>query len=119
MAGSVPRIITGDTVGPVDATLIPRYAGEATFARLPRLDEVSQADVAILGVPFDSGVSYRSARPRSRPSHIRESSRLLRPYNPALQVPVIHSQQVADAEDYGGQPVQHRRGDRRHRAGRP
>ena len=103
MADSVPRIITGDTVGPVDATLVPRYAGEATFARLPRLDEVSQADVAILGVPFDSGVSYRPGA-RFGPSHIRESSRLLRPYNPALQVPVFASQQVADAGDLAVNP---------------
>src|SRR5215471_12142968 len=98
MADSVPRIITGDTIGPVDSTAVPRYAGEATFARLPRLDEVSQADVAILGVPFDSGVSYRPGA-RFGPSHIRESSRLLRPYNPALQVPVFARQQVADAGD--------------------
>ncbi len=106
MTDSVPRIITGDTVGPVDATLVPRYAGEATFARLPRLDEVRQgvqADVAILGVPFDSGVSYRPGA-RFGPSHIRESSRLLRPYNPALQVPVFASQQVADAGDLAVNP---------------
>jgi agmatinase len=103
MTDSVPRVITGDTVGPVDATLVPRYAGEATFARLPRLDEVSQADVAILGVPFDSGVSYRPGA-RFGPSHIRESSRLLRPYNPALQVPVFASQQVADAGDLAVNP---------------
>ena len=50
MTGPVPRIVTGDTVGPVDASAVPRYVGEATFARPPRLDEVSQADVAILGV---------------------------------------------------------------------
>ena len=86
MTDPVPRIITGDTVGPVDATLVPRYAGEATFARLPRLDEVPQADVAILGVPFDSAVSRRPGA-RFGPSHILESSRLLRPYNSALQVP--------------------------------
>ncbi len=103
MTDSVPRIITGDTVGPVDATLVPRYAGEATFARLPRLDEVSQVDVAILGVPFDSGVSYRPGA-RFGPSHIRDSSRLLRPYNPALQVPVFASQQVADAGDLAVNP---------------
>jgi agmatinase len=59
MTEPVPRIITGATIGPVDATRVPRYAGPATFARLPRLDEVSRADVAVLGVPFDSGVSYR------------------------------------------------------------
>ena len=103
MADSVPRIITGDTIGPVDSTAVPRYAGEATFARLPRIDEVSQADVVILGVPYDSGVSYRPGA-RFGPSHIRESSRLLRPYNPALQVPVFASQQVADAGDLAVNP---------------
>ncbi len=103
MTEPVRRIIAGDTVGPVDATAVPRYAGEATFARLPRIDEVTQADVAILGVPFDSGVSYRPGA-RFGPSHIRESSRLLRPYNPALQVPVFASQQVADAGDLAVNP---------------
>jgi agmatinase len=103
MTDSVPRITTGDTIGPVDATQVPRYAGEATFARLPHLDEVTQADVAVLGVPFDSGVSYRPGA-RFGPTHIRESSRLLRPYNPALQVPVFASQQVADAGDLAVNP---------------
>ena len=103
MTESVRRIITGEVVGPVDATAVPRYAGEATFARLPRIDEVSQADVAILGVPFDSGVSYRPGA-RFGPSHIRESSRLLRPYNPALQVPVFATQQVVDAGDLAVNP---------------
>ncbi len=40
--------------GPVDALVVPRFAGPATFARLPRLDEVERCDVAIVGVPFDS-----------------------------------------------------------------
>ena len=103
MTQPVRRIVTGDTVGPVDATVVPRYAGEATFARLPRLGEVPQADVAIVGVPFDGGVSYRPGA-RFGPSHIRESSRLLRPYNPAQQVPVFASQQVADAGDLAVNP---------------
>jgi len=54
-------------------------------------------------VPFDSGVSYRPGA-RFGPSHIRESSRLLRPYNPALQVPVFANQQVADAGDLAVNP---------------
>ena len=103
MTEPVPRIIVGETVGPVDATVVPRYAGEATFARLPRIDEVPQADVAVLGVPFDSGVSYRPGA-RFGPSHIRESSRLLRPYNPALQVSPFAAQQVADAGDLAVNP---------------
>src|ERR1700745_2338739 len=103
MTEPVRRIITGDTVGPVDATVVPRYAGEATFARLPRIDEVTRADIAILGVPFDAGVSYRPGA-RFGPGHIRESSRLLRPYNPAADVSPFATQQVADAGDLGVNP---------------
>ena len=100
----IPRI-TGDggAIGPVDASRVPRWVGEATFARLPRISEVGQADVAILGVPFDSGVSYRPGA-RFGPGHIRESSRLLRPYNPALQVHPFGAQQVADAGDVAVNP---------------
>ena len=98
-----PRVVAGGNVGPVDATRVPRYAGEATFARLPRLAEVARADVAVVGVPFDSGVSYRPGA-RFGPGHIRESSRLLRPYNPALQASPFATQQVADAGDLAVNP---------------
>ena len=90
-------------IGPVDATRVPRYGGPATFARLPRLDEVSRADVAVLGIPFDSGVSYRPGT-RFGPGHIRAGSKLLRPYNPALDALPFGSQQVADAGDIGVNP---------------
>jgi agmatinase len=95
--------LSDEPVGPVDATLVPRYAGAATFARLPRLDEVERADVAVLGVPFDSGVSYRPGA-RFGPAHIRQSSRLLRPYNPAQGLSPFAVQQVADAGDVAANP---------------
>ena len=91
------------TIGPADATKIPRFAGPATFARLPRIDEVSRADVAIVGIPFDSGVSYRPGA-RFGPGHIRASSKLLRPYNPAQDVFPFGAQQVADAGDIAVNP---------------
>ena len=89
--------------GPTDATQVPRYAGPATFARLPRTDEVSSVDVAVLGVPFDSGVSYRPGA-RFGPGHIRACSKLLRPYNPALAVEPFGQHQVADAGDVAVNP---------------
>jgi agmatinase len=100
---SVPRIIQDGRVGQVDATVVPRFAGPATFARLPRIDEVSDVDVAVLGVPFDAGVSYRPGA-RFGPAHVRESSRLLRPYNPAAGVSPFAGQQVADAGDLAVNP---------------
>lgn len=109
MTEQLPRIVAGGNVGPVDATVVPRFAGPATFARLPSIDEIGGtgpeaiADVAVLGVPFDSGVSYRPGA-RFGPAHIRESSRLLRPYNPALGVAPFGSQQVVDAGDLAVHP---------------
>jgi agmatinase len=85
-------------VGPVDATRVPRYAGPATFARLPRLDEVSRADVAVLGVPFDTATSFRPGA-RFGPEGIRSASALLRPYDPALDVDVFAGRSVVDAGD--------------------
>jgi agmatinase len=82
---------------------VPRYAGWSTFARLPRLDEVDHADVLIVGVPFDSGVSYRPGA-RFGPAHIRQSSRGLRAYNPELGVAPFALQQVADAGDIACNP---------------
>jgi agmatinase len=59
--------------------------------------------VAIVGVPFDSGVSYRPGA-RFGPGHVRASSKLLRPYNPALAAEPFAAQQVADAGDIGVNP---------------
>jgi agmatinase len=95
--------VTEQPVGPVDASKVPRYAGLATFARLPRLEDVGRTDVAVVGVPFDSGVSYRPGA-RFGPAHIRQSSRLLRPYNPAMDVLPFAAQQVADAGDIAVNP---------------
>jgi agmatinase len=90
-------------VGPVDPLKVPRYAGPATYARLPRLDEVTTCDVAILGVPFDSGTTYRPGA-RFGPSAIRAGSRLMRAYHPGLDAFPFETQQVADAGDVGVSP---------------
>jgi len=90
-------------VGPPDALAVPRFAGPDTFARLPRLEDVGSAAVAVVGVPFDSGVSYRSGA-RFGPSGIRAGSKLLRPYHPALDVEPWRIQQVADAGDIACNP---------------
>ncbi|GAA5062952.1 agmatinase [Thermocatellispora tengchongensis] len=89
--------------GPVDSSRVPRFAGPATFARLPRTDEVDHVDVAVVGVPFDSGVSYRPGA-RFGPAAVREGSRLLRPYHPALDVSPFAQVQVADAGDIACNP---------------
>ena len=98
-----PRGEDGGTVGPVDGLQVPRYAGHSTFARLPRLEDVDDYHVAVVGVPFDSGVTYRPGA-RFGPSYIRQGSRLLRPYNPALEVSPFAGVQVVDAGDIATNP---------------
>ncbi|MBC9937162.1 MULTISPECIES: agmatinase [unclassified Leucobacter] len=94
---------THEPQGPVDASLTPRYAGIATFAKLPRIEDVPEARVAVVGIPFDTGVSYRPGA-RFGPSHVREASRLLRPYNPAQDIAPFTVQQVVDAGDIVANP---------------
>jgi len=90
-------------IGPIDPLKVPRFAGPSTFARLPRLDEVDRADVAIVGVPFDTGVSYRPGA-RFGPIAVRQASRLLRGYHPGLDVMPFTTQQVVDAGDIACTP---------------
>lgn len=88
-----------DVIGPVDGTRVPRFAGASTFARLPRVDEVADFDVAILGAPFDSGVSYRPGA-RFGPAAVRQASRHLRPaYHPDVDVAPFRVLQAVDAGD--------------------
>ena len=75
-------------------------------------------DVAVVGVPFDSGVSYRPGA-RFGPAHIRQSSRLLRPFNPALGVSPFAALQVVDAGDLAVNPFDIQAGDRRDRGRAP
>jgi agmatinase len=92
-----------EPLGPVDPLRVPRFAGPATYARLPRLDQVDRADVAIVGVPFDGGVTYRPGA-RFGPAAIRAGSRLMRGYHPGLDVEPFATQQVVDAGDIACTP---------------
>lgn len=102
-----PRVTENGHLGPVNSALVPRFGGAPTYALLPRLDEVSSAggtaDIKVVGVPFDAGVSYRPGA-RFGSSHIRQSSRLLRPYNPATDTAPFAQAQVADAGDMAVNP---------------
>ena len=88
---------------PTDSLKSPRFAGVATFMRLPLESDPSKVDVAIIGVPFDSGVSYRPGA-RLGPRDIRVQSALIRPYNPELKVDPFRVHRVADFGDVDANP---------------
>ncbi len=86
---------------PVDALSSPRYSGPRTFGRLPHVETTDGVDVALFGMPWDSGTSYRPG-PRFGPEAVRSASALLRPYNPAQDVMVWGA---LSCVDYGDAPT--------------
>jgi agmatinase len=84
--------------GPADPTQTPRVAGMSTFLRLPHTLHLDNVDVAVVGLPLDSGAGYRAGA-RFGPKAIREGSLSLRPfYSPSQRVTVFD--RIA-AIDYG------------------
>ena len=65
---------------PIGGNEQPRFSGSGTFMRLPSSDNISELDVAFLGIPMDIGTSWRSGT-RFGPKQIRAESNMLRPYN--------------------------------------
>ena len=86
---------------PVDPRESPRFAGIKTFMRLPHVTTTEGVDVAIVGVPFDTGASYRVGA-RFGPEAIRSVSALLRHHNEVLDVSLFDYCSVVD---YGDLPV--------------
>lgn len=75
----------------------PRFTGPSTFARLPHVRTTAEVDVAIVGVPFDTGVTYRVGG-RFGPNAVRAASVMLRPYNANLDVKPF---EVLSCVDFG------------------
>src|ERR671925_516745 len=86
---------------PLDAQVIPRFAGIRTYMRAPHVTDLAGVDAVVYGIPFDTATSYRTG-PRFGPEAIRSASSLLRPYNPALDVNVVDTLSIVD---YGDLPV--------------
>jgi len=82
---------------PEDSLQSPRFTGPATFARLPHVRTLDDVDVAIVGVPFDTGVTYRVGG-RFGPNAVRAASVMLRPYNPNLDIEPF---EILSCVDYG------------------
>ncbi|MDQ7844723.1 MAG: agmatinase [Armatimonadota bacterium] len=91
----------GVPYGPASGLESPRFVGVRTFARLPYVRDLAGVDVAVIGVPFDTGATFRVGC-RFGPAAIREASVMLRPYNPYLEIQVFD---YVSAVDYGDLPV--------------
>ena len=87
--------------GPPDAFEMPRFSGPRTFMRLPHVRDLAGVDVAIVGIPTDGAVVYRTGA-RFGPEGIRSASVMLRNYNPLLGVDVVEKLSLVD---YGDVPT--------------
>jgi agmatinase len=83
--------------GPEDSLKSPRFTGPSLFARLPLVRDLEDVDLAVVGVPFDTGVTYRAGG-RFGPNAVRATSVMLRPFNTNLDVAPF---EVLSCVDFG------------------
>ena len=88
---------------PLGGNDMPRFAGQASFFRLPVHADARGLDVALIGMPVDIGTSNRSGA-RFGPRQIRAESVLVRPYGMATQAAPFDSFQIADIGDVAVNP---------------
>jgi guanidinopropionase len=81
-----------------DPQALPRYTGIATFFRTPIAEQPAEADIGVIGIPFDGGVTNRSGT-RHGPRAVREQSTLLRRINGATGVMPFAAARVRDLGD--------------------
>jgi agmatinase len=89
---------------PRDPFASPRFGQVATFMLLPMAPSAADLDVAVLGVPYDGGTSYRTGA-RFGPRAVREQSSLIRTWHPVLKVHPFQRLRVADCGDVDVVPI--------------
>ncbi|GGE05596.1 guanidinopropionase [Aureimonas endophytica] len=88
---------------PLDSGAVPRFAGPATFMRLP-LAEPHEVDIALVGVPFDGGTTNRTGA-RHGPREIRNQSSLVRRVHHVTGLSPFDALRVADCGDAPVNPL--------------
>jgi guanidinopropionase len=89
---------------PIDAALVPRFAGLSTFMRLPAVTSPAEVDIALIGVPFDGGTTNRAGA-RHGPREIRNQSSLMRRVHHVTGVAPYDLVRVGDLGDAPINPI--------------
>ncbi len=87
--------VTGETYDPMMA---PRYAEIPTFMRTPHVNQVRDLDIALVGVPFDGGVTNRPGA-RHGPREIRNMSSLTRTIHHVTRINPYKLCRIGDVGD--------------------
>ena len=99
---------------PLSGRQFPRYSAIKTFFRLPYIDLLNYSaqksvptphfDIALMGIPFDGGVSYRPGG-RFAPSKVRETSSLGRGFHLSRGLSLFKKVKIADIGDCSTVPL--------------
>ncbi len=93
---------------PVSGMDLPRFAGVATFMRLPHVSpddpRIGEVDIGLIGAPWDSGTTNRPG-PRHAPRQLRDLSTMIRAQNGATGVRPFERANCADLGDVGPNPA--------------
>lgn len=98
MASSRPRY------EPIDSMIMPRFGAIPTFMRLPHVEDPSDVDIALIGVPWDGGTTNRAGA-RHGPREIRNMSSLIRRVHHVSRIAPYELCRVADLGDTPVNPV--------------
>jgi len=89
---------------PIGGSELPRYAGRATFMRLPLIEDPSAVDIALVGLPWDGGTTNRSGA-RHGPREVRSASSMMRRVHQASRIAPYDLCRIADLGDVPVNPV--------------
>ncbi|GBQ87196.1 agmatinase [Gluconacetobacter johannae DSM 13595] len=93
-----------DDCQPVDAARVPRFAGLATFMRLPYRESAAGLDVALYGIPWDGGTTNRAGA-RHGPREVRSQSSMMRSVHHVTGLQPFRIARVADVGDLSVNPT--------------
>lgn len=100
--------MTDSRFSPVTGTVLPRYAGIATFMRLPYLAlddaDIEAVDIGLVGIPWDGGTTNRPGA-RHGPRQVRDASTMTRNINRASGINPFACCNCADLGDTPVNPV--------------
>ncbi|MCP1483379.1 guanidinopropionase [Pseudomonas chlororaphis] len=89
---------------PVDAALVPRFAGIPSFMRLPVFDDPVQVQIALVGVPWDGGTTNRAGA-RHGPREVRNLSSLMRKVHHVSRIAPYDLVRIGDLGDAPVNPI--------------
>lgn len=89
---------------PVGGSELPRFAGRVTFMRLPQIEDPAEVDIALVGLPWDSGSTNRAGQ-RHGPREVRSASTMIRLVHQASRIAPYDLCRVADLGDVPVNPI--------------